>query len=143
MIRNFMLSALVFTLFSCSTQSQNEITTKPTVEEVVEDYTEFYDNGQIKIEGKTVNGKRHGVWKSFYENGLKWSETSFNMGLKSGITTTYLEDGMMRYKGQFYNDERTGEWLFYDSVGYIMKKIDFTPRQDSDSLNVDLEGLFE
>jgi antitoxin component YwqK of YwqJK toxin-antitoxin module len=143
MIRNFVLSALVFTLFSCNTQSQSEKSASPAVEQVVEDYTEFYDNGQIKIEGKTVNGKRHGVWKSYYENGLKWSETSFNMGLKSGITTTYLEDGMMRYKGQFYNDERTGEWLFYDSAGYIMKKIDFTPRLDADSLNVDLEGLFE
>jgi antitoxin component YwqK of YwqJK toxin-antitoxin module len=143
MIRNFMLSALVFTLFSCNTQSQSEETKGTPAEQVVEDYTEFYDNGQIKIEGKTVNGKRHGMWKSYYENGLKWSETSFNMGLKSGLTTTYLEDGMMRYKGQYYNDERTGEWLFYDSLGYIMKKIDFTPRSDSDSLKIDTEGLFE
>jgi antitoxin component YwqK of YwqJK toxin-antitoxin module len=143
MIRNFVLSALVFTLFSCNTQSQSEKSANPPVEQVVEDYTEFYDNGQIKIEGKTVNGERHGMWKSYYENGLKWSETSFNMGQKSGLTTTYLEDGMMRYKGQYYNDERTGEWLFYDSLGYIMKKIDFTPRSDVDSLKVDMEGLFE
>lgn len=143
MIQNFILLALVFTLFSCNTPSQSEEAKGASAEQVVEDYTEFYDNGQIKIEGKTVNGKRHGMWKSYYENGLKWSETSFNMGQKSGLTTTYLEDGMMRYQGQYYNDERTGEWLFYDSLGYIMKKIDFTPRQGSDSLNVDLEGLFE
>ncbi len=85
---------------------------------------DFYDNGQLKMEGPVVNGQRHGLWKSWYENGLKWSETTFKSGVKTGPTTTYYENGMMRYSGQYENDQRVGSWQFYNREGKLEKSVD-------------------
>lgn len=85
---------------------------------------EYHENGQLKMEGPMVNGKRHGVWTSWYENGLKWSETTFSHGIKSGRTITYYDNGMMRYNGEYDNDERVGVWNFYNQEGVLEKQVD-------------------
>jgi antitoxin component YwqK of YwqJK toxin-antitoxin module len=87
-------------------------------------HREYHENGQLKLEGPMVDGKRHGLWKSWYENGLKWSETTFSHGVKSGPTITYYENGMMRYNGEYLNDERVGLWNFYNEDGILEKKVD-------------------
>ena len=42
-------------------------------------FEEFYDNGNIKIRGNYVNGKKDGVWEFFYSDGaLNVSQTFKN-----------------------------------------------------------------
>lgn len=91
-----------------------------------EDHQEFYDNGALKIEGKKVNGKRHGQWTSYYPDGKKWSETTFDNGVKSGPTRSFYENGMMRYSGQYKNDEKAGTWNFYNDAGVLEKTADLS-----------------
>lgn len=93
---------------------------------VVEEHKETYDNGNLRIKGKKVNGKREGLWVSYYQNGNKWSETTFEAGVKSGPTTTYYEDGMMRYTGQYENDLKTGTWKFYTEDGKLDQTLDLS-----------------
>ncbi len=90
------------------------------------DYVEYHPNGMVKFRGKKVNGKREGLWVSFYEDGKKWSETTFRNGLKSGITRTYYENGMMRYSGEYTNDERSHIWKFYTEEGDLDRTVNMS-----------------
>tara|TARA_Y100000589_G_scaffold216729_1_gene204405 strand:+ start:327 stop:557 length:231 start_codon:yes stop_codon:yes gene_type:complete len=65
---------LFFTTF-CFTQ------TKP--------YKEYYETGQLKVEGNLVNGKKTGIWKYYHENGQLWYETPYKNGKRDGITIWY------------------------------------------------------
>jgi antitoxin component YwqK of YwqJK toxin-antitoxin module len=134
-MKSLIFTAIALCLLACNPSNSQEVKDNEPKPLVEKDFTEFYDNGQLKTEGKLVNGLRNGLWTSYYENGLKWSETTFKMDVKSGVTTTYYESGMMRYTGSYYNDERTGEWLFYNEDGSIMKKENFIERLNEDSIS--------
>ena len=83
-------------------------------------YEEFHPNGQIKISGiNDDNGKRTGLWQSFYENGIKWSESYYVNGKRDGHSITFFPNGKVRYIGEYKNDKQIGEWEFYDEEGKL------------------------
>lgn len=51
--------------------------------------TYFYDNGQVKQEGAYLNGKLHGKWISYNEDGTKQTSGEYNQGEKVGTWTFY------------------------------------------------------
>ncbi len=93
-------------------------------ERITVEVVDYHDNGMVSKRGITIDGQRHGLWESFYPNGLKWSETTFRNGVKQGPTVTYFPNGMMRYSGSYYDDERSGMWVLYDTSGTIYARID-------------------
>ncbi len=120
---------------SCKTEKPSEAKGQKSVGEV--EVVDYYANRGVKMKGKSIDGKRSGLWESFYPSGYRWSEMNYNNGLREGVTTTYFSNGMMRYSGQYYNDERSGVWQFYDSLGVLIHRIDMDePLQASDSLQL-------
>jgi antitoxin component YwqK of YwqJK toxin-antitoxin module len=91
-------------------------------------YSEIYDSGQVKIKGTLVDGERHGLWVSYFENGLKWSEENYYMGAKDGKAVTYYPNGMLRFRGAYVDDNKAGMWTFYDEEGKIVKEVDFNEK---------------
>lgn len=79
----------------------------------------LYPNGKTKMEGNIENGLREGKWISWYENGMIWSETNFDKGVKNGPTTSYYPDGNKRYEGQYKNGKEFGKWIYYDKSGKV------------------------
>ncbi len=79
-----------------------------------------YENGAVKMRGGMKDGKRDGLWKSFYENGTQWSESIFTAGIKNGKTTTWYENGNKRYEGFYTNDKESGKWTFWDESGKLV-----------------------
>lgn len=114
--------ALVAGCVACSPAPDTASEEKKAPEVV--DVKDYYDNGQVSKEGRTVDGKRSGVWKSYYPNGLMWSETTFKRGAKEGPTATFYPNGMMRYTGFYHDDARSGMWYFYDTLGTVVMKVD-------------------
>lgn len=84
-----------------------------------------YDNGAVKMQGKMKEGKREGLWKSFYENGKQWSESTFTAGIKNGKTATWYENGNKRYEGFYSNDLESGKWTYWDETGKLVNSKDF------------------
>ena len=125
---NKLIFALItICLFACdpsqsktSENSENDSQIQEPVVKVIEKYP----NDVIKIIGQEQGGKRVGKWQSFYENGYKWSESTYKNGFREGPFTVYYRNGMLRYDGYYYNDERSGLWQFYDTLGVTIKKID-------------------
>ena len=100
-----------------NTQEQTQI--KPKNQKTGE-YFEHYANGNLKTEGwNNKDGKRDGVWYSYFENGLKWSEQSYKNGLKDGHSVVYHPNGKIYYEGTYKADEKVGTWRFYTEDGEL------------------------
>lgn len=90
------------------------------------DYREFYETGELKIEGDfDENEERHGIWVSYYENGIKWSESNYSHGKRLGHSITFFPNGRVRYVGEYANDKQIGHWIFYDEDGKVVKEEDY------------------
>ena len=90
------------------------------------DYQEFHETGELKIEGNfDDNEARHGLWVSYYETGIKWSESHYSHGNKEGHSITFYPSGKVRYLGEYADDNQVGHWTFYDEEGNVVKEEDY------------------
>ncbi|WP_130733306.1 toxin-antitoxin system YwqK family antitoxin [Flavobacterium sp. J27] len=71
--------------------------------------TYFYDNGQVKQEGFYLDGKLHGRWVSYNQDGSKQAMGEYDKGNKTG-------------KWFFWNDTALNEVDFADSRIAEVKK---------------------
>ena len=56
-------------------------------------YVEYYENGQVEVEGNRKNGERDGKWVWYDENGKIEAEGSYKDGYKIGKWVYYYADG--------------------------------------------------
>ncbi len=89
------------------------------------EYEEKYPNGVIRIKGYVLNGMREGQWFSFYQNAKPWSQNFYKKGRLNGPTATWYENGQMRYSGEYEQDQRIGNWTFWDEQGKKIEEINY------------------
>ncbi len=148
-MKHIFLSLTLITFFACGNTDKNEkvktetpqqntdikeekFTIKMSNSSAEEDsipqngeYIKRYKNGNVEMQGMMKNGKRDGLWKSFYDDGTPWSKTTFKDGIKNGPTTTWYENGKIRYEGSYENDSEKGVWKYYDEKGNFIKTFDY------------------
>lgn len=71
-------------LLSAGVVSAQKIEPKYTIENQMVKATYYYDNGQVMQEGFYKDGKLHGEWVAYNEDGSKQSVGEYNNGAKSG-----------------------------------------------------------
>lgn len=76
----------------------------------------YFQNGKIKETGAFVNGKMHGNWVNYHENGNKSGEASYEAGHKTGEWKVFDQDGIVRYKVN-YKDNRMISAVSLDQHG--------------------------
>jgi len=62
------------------------------------------DDMKVPI-GKMKNGKKDGLWTSWYENGQKESEETFKDGKRDGLWTWWYENGQKKEEVTFKDGE--------------------------------------
>ena len=67
-------------------------------------YKDFYDSGELKVEGQYKNKKRIGEWKDYYKNGQVSNLYSFKEGKRNREKTAYYKTGVVSHK-----TEKTGD----------------------------------
>ena len=92
-------------------------------EKVKEKY--FHENGQLKMEGTILNGKREGEWKAYFDNGQIQSIGEFKDGRRTGATKVYYVNGKLFYEGFYNGEKKTGHWKFYNEKGNLVDEKDF------------------
>ena len=125
----FAFSTLVF--IGCSSDSENianEI--DPAIEspsKVIADgnFIEYHSNGTIKTKGLLKNGKRTGIWTSYFVNGKIQSESKYKKGILNGKTAAYYPNGNVQYMGLYIGDNKDDSWFFYLEDGTLDKEILF------------------
>lgn len=129
---------VLFTLIACNGDDQKVVAEIESQVEPVEkvntdikpqnsevkpgEYFEYHESGGLKIRGfYNDNLNREGLWLSYYESGVKWSEAYYSDGKREGHNITFFPNGKMRYMGEYKDDQKTGTWTFYDESGAVVK----------------------
>lgn len=61
----------------------------------------YYANGVKRSEGAYRDGEKHGPWTLYYSNGNKQSEATFHNGLNTDWYVTYYENGKKKWEGPY------------------------------------------
>jgi len=111
------LSAIFVLWVSCvlNLQSQNSVDSLKHVQ-----YT--FPSGKISGEGNVLNGKPHGLWKNYYEDGKLKSIGKLNQGLTDSTWRFFTVDGMPSMKIQYSNGKKEGIRTLYSADGKVVSK---------------------
>ncbi|MCZ2342336.1 MAG: GYF domain-containing protein [Bacteroidales bacterium] len=76
-------------------------------------HTEWYDGVQKQFAGVMKEGKKHGKWQHWHENGKPQKEEFFLNGVKHGPETNWYKDGTKEFESSFVDGNEHGrhiEW---------------------------------
>jgi antitoxin component YwqK of YwqJK toxin-antitoxin module len=125
-MRALVLSVCILLLSIASCKSEATSNLKKEQDSSVQDqkikdgpYLEYHESGEIKIVGEYKNGRRSGLWSSWYTNGELQSELNYSDGLENGEYKVFYQNGNLKIKGFYKNGKESTEWLFFDSDGKI------------------------
>lgn len=131
--------ALGLLLFIACSNGEKKANSEPT-EYITETKVDYYPDGRLKLEGQTVNGKAHGLWKYYYPNGILWSEGMFRHGVREGISRIYRKSGKKWMQGKYEKGKREGWWLVWKENGSLADSIDLSqPLTANDSLLLEIQ----
>ena len=87
---------------------------------------EYYENGQVEVEGNRKDGERDGKWVWYGENGQIEAEGSYENGYKIGKWVYYYADGQLMSE-EYYDDEYIAlrRCVDYDEDGKIVKDLEY------------------
>lgn len=80
---------------------------------------EYYSENCIKAEGFIKDGKKEGQWIYYYENGNKFKEINYRMGIENGIWRMWYENGNLYIEDTMDNGKSNGLWREYYENGKI------------------------
>ncbi len=81
----------------------------------------YHPNGQLKIVGALLDGKKVGNWIEYYLSGIKKSEGQFANGKKDGPWLYYFLNASIKEKQFFIDGHKDGLWEKFDVHGTIVQ----------------------
>ena len=86
---------------------------------------EYYETGEVKMEGAIKDGKREGEWKSFFVDGKTRSIGYFEAGQRTGVAKVNWYNGNLREEGFYKEGKHCGKWRYYDEQGNFLREDDY------------------
>ena len=80
---------------------------------------EYYSDNFLKAKGHVRDGKKEGLWISYYPNGEKSRETNYEKGIENGSWIMWHENGNLYIEQTKVNGKTTGIWKEYYENGQI------------------------
>ena len=132
----FLLLFMAFALASCSNQLTQKVERaypdgQPQLVHYYDSHdrcvreVEYYETGQVKMEGGMKNGKMEGEWTAYFIDGRVQSHGYFKDGKRTGAAQVYYSNGNKYEEGSYKEGKHVGKWTFYDEQGFLVKEIDF------------------
>ena len=81
----------------------------------------YHPNGQLKIVGDLLDGKKVGNWIEYYLSGIKKSEGQFANGKKDGPWLYYFLNANIKEKQFFIDGHKDGLWEKFDVFGTVVQ----------------------
>lgn len=88
-------------------------------------WSEYYETGQLKMEGPMKDGKREGEWKAYLPDGRIKSQGYFEDGQRTGAAKVYWDNGNLREEGFYKEGKHCGKWRYYDEQGNFLREDDY------------------
>lgn len=79
----------------------------------------YHENGNVETLGYLENDQNHGIWKYYYPNGIVESIGNFNLDKPDSVWNWYYMTGTLRQEGRFEDGKKEGEWNYYDDFGNL------------------------
>lgn len=76
----------------------------------------------VHEEFKIIEGKFHGRFLVWYENGQLLSINNYKDGLSDGTYIKYHSNGQMMEQGKYKDGIKVGSWKYYYSTGKLWKE---------------------
>ena len=88
-------------------------------------------NGKLLAEGYYINDRKHGVWITYHQSakdydnstGIPSFEHTYVNGERNGQMRKYYPTGQLEVKGEFYREDRVGNWIYYDMDGIVLDSL--------------------
>lgn len=78
----------------------------------------YHDNFTLRQEAMAVNGcSPHGVFRSWYEEGVLAQQTNYLMGSRHGSNKLWYRNGKLKLLEHYHNDELEGDSISYHADG--------------------------
>ncbi len=88
----------------------------------------YYPTQEEYMGGRMKEGKRDGVWKAYFPDGVLQSEANYLEGKLNGDYKIFQNDGTLIYRQYYEKGICSGVWEFYDKNGQLEKKIEVTEK---------------
>ncbi len=86
----------------------------------------YYINGQVEQEGNyDDDGKMHGKWVYYFDDGKKQREINYEHGKKNGELIEYYRSGKKMYIAHYQNDIANGKWIVFDENGNKVSETEY------------------
>ena len=86
----------------------------------------YYDDGQLWYKENYKDGELHGEQIYYWSNGILSSKSNYKNGKSHGDDLEYYENGNLRFKGKYKNNKRVGKWFFYQENGELKETKEYT-----------------
>ena len=80
-----------------------------------------YDNGQLRLEGHYVAGKKEGTFRWWYPSGQLGSEEHFVNDLKNGLSRQWYANGQLKQEAQYQDGQQKGRTKYWEENGATRK----------------------
>ena len=74
-------------------------------------------------QGSFKDGQREGYWSNYYENGQLKLKGKYKNGVAEGEWVYYYDNGQLSSKGDYKNDKFNGAWVVYNFNGTVDKAL--------------------
>ena len=102
-------------------------------------HTQYYENGQLQVEGIMKRGKTHGEWNSYYRNGQLESSTNYKDGIPHGKDIRYYKNGEIEYIYNYKDGRKNGTFVDFYENGQKNKEIIYGEKYEKD---YELYGIY-
>jgi len=82
-------------------------------------YKSWYPSGQIQDITPFTHGVLHGILLKWYENGQQESYTEYRNGQENGMETVWYDNGNLKSQKIYLNDRMHGPYTFWDANGIL------------------------
>ena len=104
-------------------------------------YTEYYKNGQMKVQGSYKEGKRDGEFKAFLKNGKSAGSVFYKDGIPDGESVEYYEEGNIKSIIPFRNNIVEGLTITYYENGNIDEEVNYkNNKMNGEAKSYDVNG---
>ena len=73
-------------------------------------------------QGSLKDGKREGLWGSYYDEGQLSSKGNYKNGYSDGPWFHYYSNGQLQIKGNYKDGKKEGPWVYYGFDGTVDEK---------------------
>lgn len=84
------------------------------------EFNRYYENGYLDTHCQYVNDSIEGVETNYTANGMKAQEFTYVRGVKNGPHRAYHLMGELKIEGAFKDNMFDGDWKYYDERGVIV-----------------------